>query len=256
MGLLDGKKAVIFGLANNKSIAFGIAKKLKEQGAEIAISYVGEIMEKRAVPLAEELGAAFVFPCDVTVDAEIDKGFEIVAEKFGTFDILVHSIAYAPNDALKNDYIETTREDFATALNISAYSLVALCKRALPLMNENGSVMTLSYLGAVRVVDHYNVMGVAKAALEASVRYLSIDMGKEKKIKVNAISAGPIKTLAASGVKGLKHIFTMIEERAPLRENVTQEDVGGTAVYLASDLSRGVSGQTIYVDGGYCIMGV
>lgn len=255
MGMLNGKKAVVFGVANDKSIAWGIAKKLRAEGCEVALTYAGEIMEKRVLPLAEELGAAFTVPCDVTDDAQIDACFAVIKEKFGTFDYLIHSVAFAPAEALKDRYVQTARSAFATAMDISAYSLVGLCRAAEPMMNEGGSVITMSYYGAVKVVQNYNVMGVAKAALEASVRYLAVDLGA-KKIKVNAISAGPIKTLAASGISGFKSILSKIEERAPLGQNVTQEDVAGSALYLCSELSGGVTGQVIYVDAGYNILGL
>lgn len=255
MGLLEGKKALVFGVANNKSIAYAIAKNFIEQGAEVAFSYAGEKLLSRVEKASEELGGKFIVPCDVTKDEEIEACMNTVKEKWGTFDILIHSVAYAPGDALKDRYVDTKRADFALALDISAYSLVALTKYAEPLLNEGASIICMSYLGAERVIKNYNVMGVAKAALEASTRYLAADLGC-KKIRVNAISAGPIKTLAAAGISDFKLIFNHIAEHAPLRDNCTQEDVGKTAVYLASDLSSAVTGEVIYVDNGYNIIGL
>jgi enoyl-[acyl-carrier protein] reductase I len=255
MGLLDGKKALVFGVANNKSIAYAIARNFIEQGAEVAFSYAGEKLESRVAKVSEELGGKFLVPCDVTKDEEIEACFNIVKEKWGKFDILVHSVAYAPGDALKDRYVDTKRADFAMAMDISVYSLPAIAKYAEPLMNEGGSIICMSYLGAERVIQNYNVMGVAKAALEASTRYLAADLGVNK-VRVNAISAGPIKTLAAAGISDFKKIFNHIAEHAPLRDNCTQEDVGKTAVYLASDLSSAVTGEVIYVDNGYNIMGI
>ena len=255
MGLLEGKKALVFGVANNKSIAYAIAKNFIEQGAEVAFSYAADKLLSRVEKVSEELGGKFLVPCDVTKDDEIEKCFESVKEQWGTFDILVHSVAYAPSEALKGRYIDTTREHFAMALDISAYSLVAMAKAAEPIMNEGGSIICMSYLGAEKVIRNYNVMGVAKAALESSTKYLAYDMG-EKRIRVNAISAGPIKTLAAAGISDFKKIFNHIAENAPLRDNCTQDDVGRTAVYLASELSSAVTGEVIHVDNGYSIMGL
>jgi len=255
MGLLDGKKALIFGVANNKSIAYAIAKNFIEQGAEVAFSYAGEKLKTRVEKVSEELGGKFLVPCDVTSDHEIEACFETVKKEWGTFDILVHSVAYAPSDALKGRYIDTQRTHFAMALDISVYSLVAVAKAAESILNDGGSVITMSYLGAERVIRNYNVMGVAKAALESTAKYLALDMG-ERKIRVNAISAGPIKTLAAAGISDFKKIFNHIAENAPLRDNCTQDDVGRTAVYLASELSTAVTGEVIHVDNGYSIMGL
>ncbi|WP_022851037.1 enoyl-ACP reductase FabI [Limisalsivibrio acetivorans] len=255
MGILEGKKALIFGIANNKSIAYGIAKRFKEEGAELGFSYAGEKMEKRVTPISEELGGKFCVSCDVNKDEEIESTFKTVKEEFGTFDILLHSIAFAPADALKGRYIETTRDAYNTALETSAYSLVALCRAAEPLMNKGGSVINLTYYGSEKVIPNYNVMGVAKSALECSTRYLAYDMG-ENGIRVNSISAGPIKTLAASGIGGFKNILDFIERNSPLRSNVTIDDVAGTAVYLGSELSNKTTGEIIYVDGGYNVMGI
>lgn len=255
MGLLEGKKAVIFGVANNKSIAYAIAKRFKEEGAALGFTYAGEALKKRVEPISEELGGEFCIPCDVTNDDEVKGAFDVVGQQFGTFDILVHSVAYAPAEDLKGRYIDTSRSGFKLALDISAYSLVALCKFAEPYLNEDASVMAMTYYGSEKVVQNYNVMGVAKAALESSVRYLAKDLG-EKGVKVNAISAGPIKTLAASGISGFKNILSAIAEKAPLKKNVTAEDVSKTALYLASELSSGVTGEVIFVDSGYNILGI
>lgn len=253
--LVQGKKALIFGVANDKSIAYAIAKELKDNGASIALSYAGEALKKRVEPIHEELGSDFLFQCDVADDAAIAESAELVKEKWGNFDILVHSVAFANRDDLKGRYVETSREGFHLALDISAYSLVAICKAYERLLNDNSSVMAMTYYGAEKVITHYNVMGVAKAALEASVRYLAMDLG-ERGIRVNAISAGPLKTLASSGISGFKTILATIEERAPLRRNIIQEDVGKTGLFLASDLSRAITGEVIYVDSGYNIMGI
>jgi enoyl-[acyl-carrier protein] reductase I len=253
--LLTGKKALIFGVANERSIAFGVAKAFKEHGASVAFNYPGDAIQKRVEPLSAELGGDFIFPCDVTKDEEIQAAAETVREKWGQFDILVHSVAYAHQDDLKGRYVDTSRQGFALALDVSAFSLVALCKGFESLMTPNASVMTMSYLGAERVVTSYNVMGVAKAALECSVRYLASDFGSQG-VRVNAISAGPLKTLAATGITGFKGFLPIVEERSPLKRNITQEDVAGTAVYLASSLSSGVTGEVIYVDSGFNIMGI
>ncbi len=253
--LLQGKKALIFGLANNKSIAYGIAKAFRDNGAELALTWPGEAIRKRVDPLAEELGAAFTLPCDVTSDEQIDQAAALVKEKWGEIDILVHAVAFANREDLQGKFIDTSRAGFALALDISAYSLTAMCRAFAPMIRPEGSVMALTYYGAEKVITNYNVMGVAKAALEASVRYLAYDLG-ERNVRVNAISAGPIKTLAASGIGGFNRILSHMEQHSPLRRNVTIEDVGGCALYLASPLSSGVSGQTIYVDSGFSISGI
>ncbi len=253
--LLKGKKALILGVANNKSIAYGVASSFKEHGAELAFSYVGDAIKKRVLPISEELNGAFTFPCDVCNDDQIAEAVNTVKEQWGNIDILVHSIAFAQREDLQNRFIDTSRDGFKLAMDISVYSLPALCRAFEPLMNPNASILTMTYYGSQRVIPGYNVMGVAKAALEASVRYLAVDLG-EKGIRVNAISAGPIKTLAASAVSSLKHIFAHIDERSPLHKNVTTNDVGGTATYLASDLSCAVTGQVLYVDSGYNIVGI
>ncbi len=253
--LVQGKKALIFGVANDKSIAYAIAKELKDNGASIALSYAGEALKKRVEPIAEELGSDFLFQCDVSSDEAIAESADMVKAKWGNFDILVHSVAFANRDDLKGRYVDTSRDGFHLAMDISAYSLVALCKAFDPLLSDNGSVMAMTYYGAEKVITNYNVMGVAKAALECSVRYLAMDLG-ERGIRVNAISAGPLKTLASSGISGFKTILATIEERAPLRRNIIQEDVGKTGLFLASDLSRAITGEVIYVDSGYNIMGI
>ena len=253
--LLSGKKALIFGLANDKSIAYGISSQFKEHGADLAFSYVNEAIQKRVDPLSEELGGEFTFPCDVTSDEDIETAAAIVRKKWGTVDVLVHSVAFANRDDLKGRFIDTSRAGFALAMDVSAFSLVALCKGFEDLLNPGASVMTMTYYGSDKVVGNYNVMGVAKAALESSTRYLAANLG-EKGVRVNALSAGPIKTLAASGISGFKSILNHVEEKAPLKRNVTQDDVGKSVVYLASDLSSGVTGEVVFVDAGYNIMGL
>jgi len=253
--ILEGKKALIFGIANKYSIAWGIAKSLHDHGAEIGFSYAIPQLEKRVLPLAEEIGVDFVEMCDVTVDEDIESVFRKAKDRFGNIDILIHAIAYAENEDLRGRFVDTSRKGFATALDISAYSLVALARRVAPLMTGGGSIITMTYYGAEKAVAHYNVMGVAKAALEASVRYLAADLGPDG-IRVNAISAGPIKTLAASGVGGFRKMLRYAGEIAPLRRNIDQEEVGQTALWLASDLSSGVTGETVYVDAGFHILGV
>lgn len=253
--LLKDKKAAIFGVANERSIAYGISKEFKENGARLCLSYPGEAVQKRVEPINEELGGEFTFQCDVTNDAQLREAAELVGNKWGQIDILVHSVAFANRDDLKGRYVDTSREGFHLALDVSAYSLVALCQHFEPLLAKDASVICLTYLGSERVITNYNVMGVAKAALEASMRYLASDLG-EKSVRVNAISAGPIKTLAASGISGFKTILETIETRAPLRRNVTIEDAGKAALFLASDLASGVTGEVVHVDSGYNIMGI
>lgn len=252
--LLQGKKALILGLANNRSIAYGIAAALKAQGARLAFNYVGDAIKKRVEPLSEELGGEFTFQCDVCDDTQIDEAADIVKEKWGDLDILVHSVAFANREDLSGRFVDTSRDGFKLALEVSAYSLTALCRAFEPLLTENASVLSMTYHGSTQVIPGYNVMGVAKAALEASVRYLAYDLGP-KGVRVNAISAGPIKTLAASAVSSLKDIFNMVESNSPLRRNVTTADVGGVAAFLASDLAHAVTGQVIYVDSGFSKVG-
>ena len=255
MSLLDGKKALVFGVANDHSIAWGIARAFHEHGCEVGFSSVEMLLEKRVRPLAQSIGSRFVEPCDVQDDDQIARVFERWQATYGSLDILVHALAFAKREDLDGRFVETSRDGFALALDISAYSLVALARGAEPLMSNGGSIITLSYYGAEKVVANYNVMGVAKAALESSVRYLANDLG-QKNIRVNAISAGPIRTLAAQGVANFKKMYGMFPDLTPLRRNMTLEDVGGAAVYLASDLSSGVTGETVYVDGGFNILGV
>lgn len=257
MGLLSGKTALIFGVANDHSIAWGIAKAFHREGATLGFSYAGEVLAKRVRPLAESLGADFVEPCDVSSDEEIATLMEKARRRFGEIDILVHAIAFANREELSGAYYNTSREGFRLAMDISVYSFTALARAALPLMRPGGSLLTLTYLGAVRAVNRYNVMGVAKAALEASVRYLALDLGSdEKRIRVNAISAGPIRTLAAAGVSGFRTLHSRFKELAPLRRNVTIDDVGNAAVYLCSDMASAVTGEVHYVDAGYNIIGI
>src|SRR5580658_5245817 len=256
MGMIDlkGKTAVVFGLANKRSIAWGIAQRLQEAGAQLAICYQNERMKAEADSLIQEMPGASGFQCDVSNDAEIEAVFAALKHKYGKIDVLVHAIAYAPAEDLKGAFLNTSREGFRIAHDVSVYSLIALSRAAAPLMTEGGSIITLTYFGAEKVVPHYKVMGVAKASLEATVRYLAWDLGKQN-VRVNAISAGPIKTLAARGVGNLGDMLKYHSDRAPLHRNTEQEEVGKTAAYLASDLASGVTGEVIYVDSGYNIMG-
>jgi enoyl-[acyl-carrier protein] reductase I len=254
MALLQGKKALILGVANDMSIAWGIAKALRAQGASVALTYLNDNLKKRVEPLADEVGADFICEMDVTIDSHYSDLAKTVTEKWGKFDILIHSLAFADKTDLKGRFLETSREGFKMACDISAFSLIGLCNSLKANLNDDASVIAMTYHGSQKVLKGYNVMGVAKAALEASTRYLADDLGPES-IRVNCISAGPIRTLAASGVPGLKDFLKVIEEKAPLRKNVTQDDVAGTAVYLASGLSHGVTGQVLYVDAGINIIG-
>lgn len=255
MGLLEGKTALIFGLANERSIAWGITQAMHREGAKIGISYAGEALERRVRPLAEQVGCTFLEECDVTQDEHISAIARKSAETFGKIDVLVHSIAFAGRDELSGPFYNTTREGFKTAMDVSVYSFVALARAYEPILNEGASLMCMTYYGSEKVAPHYNVMGVAKAALEASVRYLAYDFGRQQ-VRVNAISAGPIRTLAAAGVAGFKTMYRHFAELAPLHENVTIEDVGGAAVFLCSDLAAKVTGHVLFVDAGYNIMGV
>jgi enoyl-[acyl-carrier protein] reductase I len=253
---MNGKRGLIMGLANDKSLAWGIAKKLAEQGAELAFSYQGEALAKRVIPLAAELGSDFTFECDVAKMESLDAAFATLKERWDTIDFVVHAIGYSDKNELRGHYVDTSLENFLNTMNISAYSLVAISQRAAAMMPESGgAILTLSYYGAEKVVPHYNVMGVAKAALETSVKYLANDLGP-RNIRVNAISAGPIKTLAASGIGDFRYILKWNEYNAPLRRNVTIEDVGGAGLYLLSDLSSGVTGETHHVDAGYHVVGM
>ncbi len=255
MTLLSGKTALVFGVANDHSIAWGIAKAMHDQGAKLAFSYAVNSLERRVRPLAESIGSSFVERCDVSQDAEIAQVFDRAREALGKIDILVHAIAYAERDDLMGHFYDTSRAGFHTAMDISVFSFCALARAALPLMTDGGSMMTLTYYGSEKVSTNYNVMGVAKAALEATTRYLAADLGPSA-IRVNAISAGPVRTLSAAGVSGFKRMYKHFAELAPLKRNIGIEDVGGAAVWLASDLSSAVTGEVIFVDAGYNIMGV
>jgi len=254
-GLMSGKRGLIMGLANDKSLAWGISKQLGEQGAELAFSYQGEALEKRVRPLAEQLGSDFCFDCDVSETAALDRAFEQVAERWDGLDFIVHAIGFSDKNELRGGYVDTSLENFLMTMNISVYSFCAVAQRARRMMKPGGSMLTLSYYGAEKVIPHYNVMGVAKAALETSVKYLAADLGPEG-IRVNAISAGPIKTLAASGIGDFRYIMKWNEYNAPLRRNVTIEDVGGAGLYLLSDLASGVTGEIHHVDAGYNVVGM
>lgn len=253
--LMAGKRGVVMGVANDRSIAWGIAAACAAQGAEIAFTYQGEALEKRVRPLAESVGSDLVLPCDVSDEASIDTAFEAIEKVWGKIDFLVHAIGWADKAYLRGRYLDTPRAAFLQAMDISCYSFVAVSQRAARMMNDGGSLLTLTYLGAERVMPHYNVMGVAKAALEASVRYLAADLG-ERNIRVNAISAGPIKTLAASGIGDFRYILKWNELNAPLARNVTTEEVGGSGLYLLSSLGAGVTGEVHHVDCGYHIVGM
>lgn len=252
---MAGKRGLIMGVANDRSIAWGIASVAATHGAELAFTYQGEALQKRVIPLAQSVNSQIVLPCDVTDEASLDAVFTTLKEKWGTIDFIVHCIAFSDKNELDGLYLDTTRANFLRTLDISCFSFTALCKRALPLMPNGGSLLTLSYLGAERVMPHYNVMGVAKAALEASVKYLSVDLGS-KNIRVNAISAGPIKTLAASGIGDFRYILKWNEINAPLKRNVTTQEVGNSALYLLSDLGTGVTGEVLHVDSGYHNVGM
>ena len=253
--LLKNKRGLIMGLANDKSLAWGCARAAFAQGAELAFTYQGDALKKRIIPLAEQLNSNIILPCDVTDLNTVDELFFEIEKKWGKFDFLLHAIAFSDKNELKGRYIDTSLDNFLMTLNISCYSLTAIAKRAEKLLNPGGSIITLTYHGAERVVPHYNVMGVAKAALEASVKYLAVDLGKQN-IRVNAISAGPIKTLAASGSGDFKYILKWNELNSPLGRNTTIDDVGGASVFLASELSSGVTGETLYVDSGYHVIGM
>ncbi len=255
MGLLTGKTALIFGVANERSIAWGITKAFHEHGAKIGLSYAGEVLEKRVRPLAESIGCPFVEQCDVTRDADIEHITDRAIQAFGEIDILVHAIAFANRDELTGPYYNTSREGFHLAMDISVYSFTALARAFQPILRPGGALLTMTYYGAEKVSPHYNVMGVAKAALEASVRYLAYDFGRQG-VRVNAISAGPIRTLAAAGVAGFKEMHRRFTEVAPLHQPVTIEDVGGAAVFLCSDLAAKTTGEILFVDSGYNILGI
>jgi enoyl-[acyl-carrier protein] reductase I len=256
MPLLEGKTGIVFGVANKRSIAWAIAQAWAREGAKLAFTFQGERIKENVTELAGTFGAdTLILPCDVTKDDEIANVFKTVGEKFGKLNLLLHSVAYAPKDALEGEFVNTTREAFRVAHDVSAYSLVALARAAAPLMTDGGSIVAMSYYGAEKVVPHYNVMGVAKAALEASTRYLAYDLGP-KKIRVNCISAGPVNTLAARGISGFSQMLKHYEERSPLKRNVTPEELGATGAFLASDGAAAITGQVLYVDSGYQIMGM
>lgn len=253
--LLAGKRGLIMGVANDRSLAWGISSAAADAGAELAFTFQGEALEKRVRPLAESVGSDIVLPCDVTDMSSVDSVFDTLKDRWGTLDFVVHAIAYSDKDELKGRYLDTSIENFTQSLNISCYSFTAICQRAAAMMQNGGSLLTLTYAGAERVMPHYNVMGVAKAALETSVKYLAVDLGPDN-IRVNAISAGPIKTLAASGIGDFRYILKWNELNAPLRRNTTIQDVGGAGVYLVSDLSSGVTGEVHHVDSGYHVVGM
>ncbi|MBY6081280.1 enoyl-ACP reductase FabI [Ruegeria arenilitoris] len=253
--LMAGKRGLIMGLANDKSIAWGIARALSEAGAELAFSYQGDALKKRVDPLAAQLGSEIVLPCDVSNEESIDELFAALKEKWGKLDFVVHAIGFSDKNELRGRYVDTSRANFKLTMDVSVYSFTAVMQRAEKLMTDGGSAITLTYYGAEQVMPHYNVMGVAKAALEASVKYLAEDLGKDN-IRINAISAGPIKTLAASGIGDFRYIMKWNEYNSPLRRNVTIDDVGKSALYLLSDLSSGVTGENLHVDSGYHIVGM
>jgi len=255
MGILDNKTALVFGLANERSIAWGITQAFHAQGARLGLSYAGEVLERRVKPLAASIGCTFVEPCDVAKDEEIQRVAERAAQAFGQVDILVHAIAFANRDELTGPYYNTSRAGFHLAMDISVYSFTALAKAFQPLLRPGGALLTITYYGSEKVSPHYNVMGIAKAALEASVRYLAYDFGPQG-VRVNAISAGPIRTLAAAGVAGFKTMYRKFADVAPLHKSITIEDVGQTAVYLCSDMSAKTTGQIVFVDSGYNILGI
>jgi len=254
-GLMQGKRGLIMGLANDRSLAWGIARQLSEHGAELAFSYQGEALEKRVRPLAEQLGEPVLLDCDVSDMAALDKTFAELEARWGGLDFVVHAIGYSDKNELRGRYVDTSLDNFLTTMNISVYSFVAVAQRAAKLMKPGGSMLTLSYYGAEKVIPHYNVMGVAKAALETSVQYMAVDLGRDG-IRVNAISAGPIKTLAASGIGDFRLILKWNELNSPLKRNVTIEDVGGAGLYLLSDLASGVTGEVHHVDAGYNVVGM
>jgi enoyl-[acyl-carrier protein] reductase I len=252
---MEGKRGLIMGLANDRSLAWGIAKARGEQGGELAFSYQGEALEKRVRPLAEQLGSDLLIDCDVSDMAALDRAFDALKERWDTLDFVVHAIGYSDKNELRGKFVDTSLDNFLMTMNISVYSFIAVVQRARPMLRAGGSLLTLTYYGAEKVIPHYNVMGVAKAGLEASVKYLAMDLGPEG-IRVNAISAGPIKTLASSGIGDFRYIMKWNEYNSPLRRNVTIEDVGGAGVYLLSDLASGVTGEIHHVDGGYNVVGM
>lgn len=253
--LMAGKKGLIMGVANNRSIAWGIAKACRAQGAELAFTYQGEALQKRVAPLADEVGSTFMIPCDVTDPASMDAAFDTIEKEWGELDFVVHAIAFSDKEALKGKYYDVTAENFARTMHISVFSFTDVCRRAQKLMKAGGSLLTLTYYGSEKFIPHYNVMGVAKAALDASVKYLAMDLG-DRGIRVNALSAGPIKTLAASGIGDFRYILKWNELNSPLKRNVTIDDVGGSGMYLLSDLASGVTGELHHVNSGYHVNGM
>jgi enoyl-[acyl-carrier protein] reductase I len=254
--LFDGKRVLVFGVANDRSIAWAMAEAMHRHGARLMFAYAGELLEKRVRPLAESVGAELIMPCDVTDDAQVEECFRQVSLRWDSFDVLVHAVAYADRGDLDGRFVDTSREGFLKAMEVSAFSLPLLARHAAPMLRpRGGNIITLSYHGARKVITHYNVMGVAKAALEACVRYLAVDLGRDG-VRVNAISAGPIRTLAASGIRDFRKILTAVEDRTPLGRTVTQADVASAALFLCSELGRGVTGEIMYVDGGYNIVGL
>jgi enoyl-[acyl-carrier protein] reductase I len=254
-GWMEGKRVMVFGVANDRSIAWGISKVMHEHGARLGFNYAGEALEKRVRPLAESVGAELIVPCDVTHDQEVTDAFRQIREQWGGLDALVHSLAFARREELMGRFSDTSRDGFRTAMEVSTYSLIQLSREAAPLMTDGGSIVTMTYYGAEKVVENYNVMGVAKAGLEAAVRYLAADLGPQG-IRVNAVSAGPIKTLAAAGgVKNFRGLMTLFEEKAPLRRNVTQDDVGRATLFLCSELGAGITGEVLHVDAGFNVLG-
>ncbi|CCG42075.1 enoyl-ACP reductase FabI [Magnetospirillum molischianum] len=253
--LMAGKRGLVMGVANDRSIAWGIAQAARAQGAELAFTYQGEALEKRVRPLAETVGSSLVMPCDVSDEASIDSVFETLKQTWGKIDFLVHAIGFSDKEELRGRYADTSLQNFQNTMHISVFSFTSVARRAAALMPDGGSLLTLTYYGAERVMPHYNVMGVAKAALEASVRYLAVDLGRDN-IRVNALSAGPMKTLAASGIGDFRYILKWNQYNSPLKRNVTLEDIGGAGLYLLSDLSSGVSGETHHVDAGYHVVGM
>ncbi len=254
-GIMQGKKGLIMGVANDRSIAWGIAAKLAEQGADLAFTFQGDALQKRVLPLAESVGSTLVMPCDVTDESSMDDVFATLADEWGNLDFVLHAIAYSDKEELKGAYVDTSRSNFQRTMDISVYSFTDVVRRAAKMINDGGSFLTLTYYGAERVMPHYNVMGVAKAALEASVRYLAVDLGG-RNIRVNGLSAGPMKTLAASGIGDFRYILKWNQYNSPLKRNVTLDDVGGAGMYLLSDLSSGVTGETHHVDCGYHVVGM
>ncbi|MBV1929370.1 MAG: enoyl-ACP reductase FabI [Gammaproteobacteria bacterium] len=254
-GIMHGKRGLIMGVANERSIAWGMAKALSDHGAELAFTFQGDALEKRVRPLAEKIGSTLVLPCDVTDEGSVEETFKTIEQEWGEIDFLVHAIAFSDKNELEGLYLNTSRDNFLRTMDISVFSFTAVAQKAVPLMKDGGSLVTLTYYGAERVMPHYNVMGVAKAALEASVRYLANDLGKSN-IRVNAISAGPIKTLAASGIGDFRYILKWNELNSPMRRNVTQDEVGNAGLFLLSDLGSGVTGEVMHVDGGYHTVGM